>query len=179
MSSKFKRKFKEFLKNCRILKHPFAIVFYVIMWIYVFSLIIPALWVFVSTFKDSLQFRFNHFGLPDPFTFENYANVFSKMYIQNIDPPFEKVYVPKLMLNGLSYSILNVISANITDCFVAYACTKYDRKFGKFLYAFAIKLTLLKCISLETKSQSPSLISALAIFLAFSPAFPKSESALI
>ena len=68
------------------------------------------------------------------------------MYIQNIDPPFEKVYVPRLMLNGLSYSILNVISANITDCFVAYACTKYDRKFGKFLYAFAIVTMILPLV---------------------------------
>ena len=116
------------------------------MWIYVASLMIPAIWVVVSTFKDSLQFRFNHFGIPKPFTLENYANVFSKMYIQNIDPPYEKVYVPKLMFNGLSYSILNVISANITDMMVAYACTKYESKFGKFLYAFAIVTMILPLV---------------------------------
>ena len=146
MAGNFKVKFKEFLKSFKILKHPFALIFYVIMWIYVLSLIIPALWVVMSTFKDSLQFRFNHFGLPDPFTSENYANVFSKMYIQNIDPPFAKVYVPQLMINGFSYSVLNVISANITDCFVAYACTKYNRKFGSFLYSFAIVTMILPLV---------------------------------
>lgn len=165
MTGKFQRKLKDFLKSFRILKHPFVLIFYIIIWIYVLSLIIPAVWVIMSTFKDSLQFRFNRFGMPDPFTFENYANVFSKMYIQNIDPPFEKVYVPRLMLNGFSYSILNVISANITDCFVAYACTKYDRKIGSFLYAFAIVTMILPLVG--SLSATLRLYKALGLYKNF------------
>lgn len=165
MASKFKGKFKHFLKSFKILKHPFALIFYVIMWIYVLSLIIPAVWVVMSTFKDSLQFRFNHFGLPKPFTLENYANVFSKMYIQNIDPPFEKVYVPKLMLNGFSYSVLNVISVNITDCMVAYGCTKYKSKVGSFLNAFAIVTMILPLVG--SLSATLRLYKALGIYKNF------------
>ena len=165
MAIKFKGKFKHFLKSFKILKHPFALIFYVIMWIYVLSLIIPAVWVVMSTFKDSLQFRFNHFGLPKPFTLENYANVFSKMYIQNIDPPFEKVYVPKLMLNGFSYSVLNVISVNITDCMVAYGCTKYKSKVGSFLNAFAIVTMILPLVG--SLSATLRLYKALGIYKNF------------
>ncbi len=165
MASNFKGKFKHFLKSFKILKHPFALIFYIIMWIYVLSLIIPAVWVVMSTFKDSLQFRFNHFGLPKPFTLENYANVFSKMYIQNIGPPFEKVYVPSLMLNGFSDSVLNVISVNITDCMVAYGCTKYKSKVGSFLNAFAIVTMILPLVG--SLSATLRLYKALGIYKNF------------
>ena len=146
MAGTFKSKFRHFLKSFKILKHPFALVFYIIIWIYVASLLIPAIWVFVNTFKDSLEFRFNRFGLPETFSLENYVNVFSKMYIQNVDPPYEKIYVPQLMLNGFSYSILNVISTNICNCMVAYGCTKYKSKFGSFLRAFAIVTMILPLV---------------------------------
>ena len=52
---KIKTKLKEFLKTFRILKDPFALIFYIVMLIYVLLLIIPMIWMIISTFKDNID----------------------------------------------------------------------------------------------------------------------------
>ncbi len=133
-------------RSFQVLKHPFALFFYIVMCLYILTLIIPTAWLILVTFKDSLQFRFNRFGLPEPWTLENYQNVFSKLYIQIIYPPYNKVYVPELMFNGLTYSICNVAGSMVAQCLVAYACTKYKSKVGTFLQAFAIVTMILPLV---------------------------------
>ncbi len=143
-----KRKFQRWLKNFQILKHPFALVFYVIMWIYVLSLIIPTLWLLITTFKSPLDFELNPFGSPKRWMFENYANVFSKMYIAKTDSTYGmiKVYVPELMFNGLAYSICNVLAGLFMQMLVAYGVSKYQSKVGSFLQAFAIVTMILPLV---------------------------------
>ena len=141
-------KWKELKKEARILKDPFALIFYVIMIIYVLTMIIPTLWMIISTFKDRLQFRFNLFGLPDPWTFENYKNVFSKMYITitSTKTGLESIYVPELMFNGLIFSIVGVAASLCMQILVAYGCTKYKSMVGTVLHTFAIVTMILPLV---------------------------------
>ena len=139
-------KWKEFKREARILKDPFALIFYIIMMVYVLSMVIPCLWMIITTFKDRLQFRFNRFGLPDPWVFENYKNVFSKMYITVTKNGLQKVYVPELMLNGLLYSVLNVAASLCMQILVAYGCTKYKSIVGTALRTFAIVTMILPLV---------------------------------
>ena len=141
-----KEKWRYIKKQFALLKNPFALVFYIIIWLYVISLIVPTIWMFFVTLKDSLQFRYNRFGLPNPLTFENYLNVFSKMYIQIIYPPYNKIYVPQLMFNGVTYAVLNAAAPLFTQCLVSYGCTKYKSAFGSFLQAFAIITMILPLV---------------------------------
>ena len=136
------------LRNFRVLKHPFVLSFYIIMWIYVLSLIIPTVWLLITTFKSSLDFELNPFGLPKKLMFENYSNVFSKMYIPKTSASYGmiKVYVPELMFNGLLYSVSNVFSGLFMQMIVAYGVSKYKSKVGSFLQAFAIVTMILPLV---------------------------------
>lgn len=148
MEKRKKNVWKNLFKNFRILKDPFALIFYIIMIVYVLSLMIPCGWMILSTFKDRLGFRFNRFGWPDQPTLENYKNVFSKMYI-NITPKkggIEPIYMPQLMFNGVVYSVCNVAGSLIMQILVAYGCAKYKSKVGSILYAFAVITMILPLV---------------------------------
>ncbi len=146
MAREKKDRIKELRKGFRVLKHPFALFFYIVMILYVLSLIIPVFWLVLTTFKNLEDFNFNRFGFPTTWQFKNYANVFSKMFIQLSDAPYRKVYVPELMFNGLAYSVCNVSGALIAQCLVAYGCSKYKSKVGSFLQIFAIVTMILPLV---------------------------------
>lgn len=139
-------KWREFKKEARILKDPFALIFYIIMIVYVLSMVLPCIWMIITTFKDRLDFRFNRFGLPDPWVFENYGNVFSKMYITVTTNGLEKIYVPQLMFNGLIYSVCVNLGALCMQILVAYGCTKYRSLAGTILHTFAIVTMILPLV---------------------------------
>lgn len=148
MKTDFKKKVKASLKNFRILKHPFALVFYVVIILYTLTMLIPCAWMIITTFKSNLEFRANRFGWPNEFSFDNYANVFSKMYIP-ITPKAggsRNVYMPELMLNGLLYASLTVAASLCMQILVAYGCAKYKSAVGKVLYAFAIVTMILPLV---------------------------------
>lgn len=148
MKTDIKKKLKHAFKNFRILKHPFALVFYIVIIIYVLSMMIPCFWMILSTFKDRFEFRSNRFGWPENFTLQNYASVFSKMYI-TITPKgggIEFVYMPKLMINGLLFAVCGVGAALCTQILVAYGCAKYKSLVGKILYGFAIVTMILPLV---------------------------------
>lgn len=148
MKTDLKKKFKDSFKNFRILKHPFALVFYILIIVYVLSMIIPCVWMILTTFKTNLEFRANRFGWPEEFSFDNYANVFSKMYI-TITPKeggVKYVYMPELMLNGLLLATCGVAASLFMQILVAYGCAKYTSVVGKILYGFAIVTMILPLV---------------------------------
>ena len=148
MKTDLKKKLKDKFKNFRILKNPFALVFYILIIIYVLSMIISCFWMIMSTFKTRFEFRANRFGLPENFSFDNYANVFSKMYI-TITPKqggIKYVYMPELMSNGLLYSICVTAGGLFMQTLVAYGCAKYRSLAGKILYGFAIVTMILPIV---------------------------------
>lgn len=143
-----KKKLKNSFKNFRILKHPFAFVFYLVIIVYVLSLIIPSMWMIMTTFKTNIEFQLNPFGWPERFSFENYSNVFSKMYI-NITPKeggIKYVYVPELMVNGILLAVCGVAASLFMQVLVAYGCAKYTSILGKILHSFAIVTMILPLV---------------------------------
>ncbi len=134
--------------NFRLLKNPFALIFYIIIILYVLSLLIPSAWMIVTTFKDRLEFRFNRFGWPENFTLENYLNVFSKMYVtvSSATEGIKFVYVPQLMFNGFIYSVVSVAAGLVMQTLVAYGVAKYRSKMGTFLHSFAIVTMILPLV---------------------------------
>lgn len=131
-----------------MLKDPFSMVFFCVVIIYTISLIIPAAWAIISTFKDRLEFRFNMFGLPDSPTLENYRSVFAKMYItiSSDKTGLEKIYMPELMFNGLALSICVALGSLAMQTGITYCCAKFDTVVGKIIVGFVIVTMILPIV---------------------------------
>ena len=142
------KKTPRIFKNFQVLKHPFALAFYVLIILYLVTLIVPCVWMIVSTFKDRLEFNVNRFGWPQYFTWENYQYVFSYLNvpITSKEMGMEVIEMPRLMLNGLLYAALVQIGALAMQTLVAYGCAKYKSKMGSVLYAFAIITMILPLV---------------------------------
>ena len=139
---------KNIFKNFKVLKDPFALIFYIVILVYALSMIVPCFWMLITTLKDRLEFRFNRFGLPQQLTFANYSNVFSKMYVTITSKTLgiEKIYTPRLMLNGLLYSTFCMLAGLFSNTLVSYGCAKYKSKVGSVLYAFAVITMILPLV---------------------------------
>lgn len=145
MEEKKNKRVSKRFKNFQVLKNPFALIFYILIILYIVSLIVPCAWMIVSTFKDRLEFRQNRFGLPKNFTLENYRYVFQYLKVQK-EGSGEYVYMPQLMVNGLLYAVLVTGGSLCMQTLVTYGIAKYKSKVGSFLYIFAIVTMILPLV---------------------------------
>ncbi len=144
-----KGKFISFIRRFRVLKHPFACTFFIIMILYSLSLIIPVVWLFSTTLKDTIGFDTDKVWFPQKIYWGNYANVFSKMYTT---VGIKKFYVPQLMLNGLLIAIVPSLTSLFVQCLVAYACAKFNTFVCKILYGIAIVTMILPTVGTLSSS---------------------------
>ena len=142
------KRLRRVFKNFQVLKHPFALAFYILIILYLVTLIVPCVWMIVSTFKDALEFEENLFGLPQYFTWKNYQGVFTYLNVPITSKELGKevIEMPRLMLNGFLYAALVQIGALAMQTLVAYGCAKYKSKMGSVLYAFAIITMILPLV---------------------------------
>ena len=147
-TTKKSRKFPQIFKNFQVLKHPFALAFYVLIILYIITLIVPCVWMIVSTFKDRIEFKVNRFGLPQYFTWENYQDVFQYLNVPvNLSGGGVNVVdMPRLMVNGLLYSVFVQIGSLSMQTLVVYGCAKYKSKVGSVLHTFAIITMILPLV---------------------------------
>lgn len=161
------KRIPKIFKNFQVLKHPFALFFYVLIILYIITLIVPCAWMIISTFKDRLEFKTNRFGWPEYFTWENYKYVFSYL---NVPVTLEAggmdvVEMPRLMLNAILYAGLVNAASLCMQTLVAYGCAKYKSKVGSILYVFAIITMILPLVG--TMAGRLSLYRSLGIYNKF------------
>ena len=125
--------------NKGMMRQAFPIIFFILMLVYSLSLLIPMLWTLLSSVKGRLDFYNNPFGLPKVWKFSNYSTAFNKLYVRiQTETGSRNVYMPEMLWNTLLYTLGGTIVTTMSHCFVAYACAKYNFRFGKFLYGFVI-----------------------------------------
>ena len=142
------RRIPRIFKNFQVLKHPFALAFYVLIIFYIITLIVPCAWMIVSTFKDRIEFKTNRFGLPEYFTWENYQYVFQYLNVPITlsGGGMEVIEMPRLMLNGFLYAVFVQIGSLGMQTLAVYGCAKYKSKVGSIMYAFAIITMILPLV---------------------------------
>lgn len=113
----------------------------VILMCYTVSLFIPILWGLMTTFKTQADFRLSAFGLPNPFTLENYGSAFERLYLDVKDRSDVLVRVDF----GLMYMYSTVYAGGcaliqtLTVCIVAYATAKFHYfKLSKVVYTIVL-----------------------------------------
>ena len=72
METETKKNSKHVFKGFRLLKNPFALLFYIVIIIYALSLLIPCAWMIISSLRPSGQFTDAPFGIPKTINLNNY-----------------------------------------------------------------------------------------------------------
>lgn len=120
---------------------PFAIMGVTFLSLYALMLILPIIWVIISSLKGRLDFRANPFGWPKEFMFSNYLTAFKELSVSVPDKNsgVRDVYMLEMFLYSLLYTLGTTISALIVKSVAAYVVAKYSKYFiTKVVYAFVI-----------------------------------------
>lgn len=126
----------------------FEIVLYVIVTLYVISMIYVLFYGLLNSVKDSTDFfRGNVFGLPKKefgWHFENYAQVLEDFKVTDISG--NDVYLLEMFFNSLAYAVLMSLFCMATQIVTSYAIAKYNFKLKPVLYGVAVVVMLLPII---------------------------------
>lgn len=132
----------------KIHKQFFPMAFFVLLCLYTITLIVPAIWVLLTSLKGRLDFIANPFGLPREWRFSNYWDVFGELSVsvtgRNGSPT--EVLLPRLFFNALVYSLASTIVTTLSHCVTAYVVAKYRFRFGRILYATVIVTMILPIV---------------------------------
>ena len=130
---------------------PFAIFLFVVLTLYVISLLSVLGWGVLTSLKDTMDYKLNGAGtLPDAefgWKFDNYIKAFklNRVPIYTQEGTYF-VYMDEMILNSVLYSFGTALVQTITPCLVAYVCQRYKFKFLKVLYSIVIITMLLPIV---------------------------------
>lgn len=98
------------------------------------SLILPFIWGFITTMKSPVDFRYNMFGLPKKWMFENYATVLKNFTVEYKTTEYRQTFTYMDMIwNSITYACIAAFTSTMAQYLVAYAAAKFDFKFSKVL----------------------------------------------
>lgn len=140
-----------------ITKHKrelFPIIFFVILFLYTLSMIVPMVWTFITSVKDVIDFTMNKFGLPDIWMFSNYTDAFKGLYVEvSTSGGMRNVYMWELFGNTIIYAVGSTLVATFTHCTSAYVVAKYNFKLKSVIYSTVIVTMILPIVG-----STPSLL---------------------
>ena len=122
----------------------FAIIFVVLL-IYVISMLSPMAWGFITALKSQEDFRVNVLGLPQgnilEWKWSNFIGVTEGFYTQ-ITTDAGRFYIGFLPMlqNTLMYAIGSSLIRAIVPCVVGYVTAKFDYKFSRFINTMVLVL---------------------------------------
>ena len=109
--------------------------------IYCISLILPLVWMLMSSLKGEFEFRLDPFGFPNPMYFSNYADILEKLSVTTGSGVTYSVV--DMLLNSVIYSAGNSFKSIFWIVSVAYVIARFDFKFNRFLYVFGILIMMI------------------------------------
>ncbi len=119
----------------------------IVLGVYVVSLFIPLVWSLLSSLKGRYDFDDNIFGLPQPWTIENYVTVFNAFAVRvEYGAGFRTVFIEEMFLYSLLYAVGCAVAGTTTQMVVAYLCAKYRYKFSKVIYTVVIVVMVLPIV---------------------------------
>lgn len=117
----------------------FSITIFIVLLLYVVSLIVPLIWALLTSLKGKLEFYSNPFGLPQKWVWDNFitaANNFTSAY--NKEGVVRTVYIGEMLRNSLIYAVGASFLNTFVTCIMAYASARFDFKAGKLIYIIVI-----------------------------------------
>ena len=118
---------------------PLLILLFVVLALYVFTLVGLLFWGLMTSFKDGyndITFYDNTYGWPRKFVFVNYTDVFVNFTMAG--KPGQTVYFEKILLNSVLYSVGCAFFKTLVPCVTAYACARFNTKLSKLVYTIVL-----------------------------------------
>lgn len=126
--------------------NPVVAVVFVILAVYVISVMSMYVWAFFTSLKTQSQFRADPLSFPKSWpwkwAWENYFIAFREMKVEVILDDYRgPVYFESMLFNSLLYALGGTLVNNLTIWLVAYLMVKFSQyRFNKFLYTLNIFL---------------------------------------
>ena len=132
---------------------PFLVVAFVVILLYVISLLIPLAWALMTSLKSNTEFRVNIIGFPKQLVF-NYVYVFKRYYVPVSG---EKIYMARLFLYSLLYAGGCALTNTLVPCLTAYTCAKFPYKLSAVIHTTVVIVMIIPIIgSLPAEVQMAS-----------------------
>ena len=103
----------------------------------------------MNSFKDRLYYEaFDSFGLPNPWTFENYEAALEYFYVGvgTAEGGQRHVYIPEMVFNTILYAGGSAFFRTLSCCLMAYACARFSYKFCGWIYALVLVTMMLPIV---------------------------------
>lgn len=99
------------------------------------SLLLPFLWMLITSVKGRIDFADSFMGLPTVWHWENYSSIFKLLRVQVIkNGVFYEFNVFSMMTNSLLMAFVNPLNNLISCVCCSYVVAKYDFKIRKALF---------------------------------------------
>lgn len=135
----------------------FSIILFILLLLYVVSLIIPLCWALITSLKGKLDFIRNPFALPKVWEWKNYitaAENFTSTYNKN--GVVRTVEIGEMLVNSLVYALGASFLGTFATCVMAYASSRFNFKMSKWIYS-----TVLVVMTLPIVGNLPSAIQVM------------------
>lgn len=127
-------------------KKPFSIVaffVFLLLALYVLSLIVALLWSFFTSLKGRLDYADNPFGWPKSWEFSNYMTAIDNFKSKN---GVHTVYIEDMLLNSLIYSLGGSFLGSLFTACMAYVSARYKFKICGLIYALVVIVMILPIV---------------------------------
>lgn len=118
--------------------------------IYVILLILPFLWMLITSVKSDWDFMDNKFGFPSSkfgWQWSNYTAVFENFFVTyNGETYRQKFYMGEMFLNSVIYSVGSGFVATLIPFITSYATATFRFKFSKVLDTIVIVTMVLPIV---------------------------------
>ena len=103
-----------------------SIFVFILLLVYVVSMIYPLIWAFYSSFKNYYEFRINIGGLPKKWVFENYVTAFTKFKIRvEAGEGYKDIGLFSMFINSFLLSVGTALATTAAHFVAAYATAKF------------------------------------------------------
>lgn len=124
-----------------------TVVLLIILIVYSLILIFPLLWGVWTSFKGNLNYSDDKLWLPTKWVFDNYTNAWKYFYIPIVrETTQEKVYLEKMLLNTVLYSLGSAFFSTFVPFLVAYLTAMFDYKFSRFINKLVLVLMIVPVV---------------------------------
>ncbi|MDR2201846.1 MAG: carbohydrate ABC transporter permease [Clostridiales bacterium] len=109
--------------------NPFTAAMFVVLALHSLSLILLFIWGVGASVKTDYDFRFNVFGIPKEWTFENFVLVWNNFGTQvRIGMEIKRFYIEGLLFNSFFYALSCAFVGTMSHCIMGYITAKFKFK---------------------------------------------------
>ncbi len=138
---------KDKKKNKIKQKQGIFIVIGVILFVHMLTLVIPFVWMLITSFKGLLDYQKSFLGLPEKWHFENYTDIFDILKIEAIkDGVLMEFGVESMLFNSIILALFKPFFSMLGMILCSYVVAKYNFKGKQLLFNINIFVMIIPIV---------------------------------